>query len=130
MPNVKAVDNVSRYVTKYITKDENNTIQGNRYNISKVAHKLAKPTIEELILTSSRNPTEVLNDVISSLEIEVFQIDNSDTNKEDNPTLVLGYFIPNSKGLLDKLSSHPKTYKERKIQKPGIKLHLIKPNNY
>lgn len=130
LPNVKAVDNVSRYVTKYITKDENNTIEGNRYNISKVAHKLAKPTIEELILTSSRNPTEVFNDVISSLELEVIQIDNSETKKEDNPILILGYFIPNSKGLLDKLSSHPKTYKERKIQKPGIQLHLIKPNNY
>ena len=130
LPNVKAVDNVSRYVTKYITKDENNKIEGNRYSISKVAHKLAKPTIEELILTSSRNPTEVLHEVISSLNTEVIQIDNSDTKKEDDPTLILGYFIPNSKGILDKLSSHPKTYKERKLSKPGTQLHLIKPNNY
>ncbi len=130
LPNVKAVDNVSRYVTKYITKDENNTIEGNRYNISKCAHELAKPKRTELLLTYSRNPIELVLDTASSLKAEIFQIDNSDTKKEENPTLIFGYFIPNVRGLLEKLKSHPKVYNERKISKPGTQLYLIKPSLY
>jgi hypothetical protein len=130
LPNVKAVDNVSRYVTKYITKDENNTIEGNRYNISKCAHELAKPKRTELLLTYSRNPIELVLDTASSLKAEIFQIDNSDTKKEENPTLIFGYFIPNARGLLEKLKSHPKVYKERKLSKIGTQLYLIKPSLY
>ena len=130
LPNVKAVDNVSRYVTKYLTKDVDNTIEGNRYNISKCAHELAKPKRTELLLTSSRNPIELVLNVVSSLKVDFYPIDNSHTKKEENPTLIFGFFIPNIKAVLEKLKAHPKIYEERKLSKPGTQLDLIKPNIY
>lgn len=63
-------------------------------------------------LNDGRDLFTTIKKLTEKFENEVNKIDNSDKKKEDNPTLIIGYFIPNSKGILDKLSSHPKIYKE------------------
>lgn len=130
LPNVLSVNNASKYVTKYITKDENNSIEGNRYNISKLAQELSKPVITELIHSSSRNPSEVLNEIFSNLKIGVIEIDNSETKKENDPTTIFGYWIPNAKDVLHNLKLHPKVYEEMKLKKIGVQLTLLQPTLY
>lgn len=59
LPNIKAVNNISGYLAKYLSK-EGQSIKGNMYGMSALTRELIKP-IESVTLDF---PPEIVNDVL------------------------------------------------------------------
>jgi SepF-like predicted cell division protein (DUF552 family) len=94
--DIKTMKNITHainYMRKYISKDDQGTIKGNRYNISKELRETMKPIIEENVIVLDTKELPDNPQAISEV-MEFIDCVKEDIEERGGTVLDFGFYIP------------------------------------
>jgi hypothetical protein len=115
-PPLKNPEHAANYIRKYMSKDENSLIKGNRYNVSSKLHAATEPKERTIMAMSTKDNHEMDGEPIKEM-LDLLQSMKEEIESRGGHVLDFGFHVPKGRSA--------KKYKDKKTgeQKESRAVH-------